>query len=268
MKKLVVLLSMLSLSAQAFTFTPKKNMGKPTTEIELDSGNVISVRGEVDDAMASKFIKDVETVKGDDVYVYISSPGGSVLSGMKMVSYARATPKKIICVVDIAISMAFVFLQACDERLSTENSIGMQHVTSYSIKPQQAPNAVSFQKFLERMAEQMDQTQAKRVGLSYSEFKAKTRSDWWTFGEDVAEQGVTDRTVKVTCAKRLINETTDETVRTQFGPASVTWSACPLITEPLKVNLSSFMGNSIEAVKFINSLNVRQTVLEKLEGGK
>lgn len=269
MKKLVAfVVSCLSLSASAFTFTPKKNLGKPTQSIELDIGNVISIRGEFDDSMASKFIKDVEAVRGDEVFVYISSPGGSVVSGMKMVSYARSTPKKLICIVDVSISMAFVFLQACDERISTENSIAMQHVTSYGIRGQQAPNAVSFQKFLERMAEQMDKTQAKRVGLSYEAFKVKTRSDWWAFGQDLVTENITDANVPVVCTKRAILETEEEIVRGPFGTAVITWSKCPMLSEPVKVDMSKFYGSNLEVANFVNKLNVRQNIVETIEGPK
>lgn len=267
MKKLFVLASLLSSTAFGFTYTPKKNMGKPNNVIELVEENTVSVRGEVDEAMVSKFIKDVESVKGDEVFVYISSPGGSVISGMKMISYVRATPKKIICISDVSISMAFVFLQACDERISNSNTIAMQHVTSYGIRPQQAPNAVSFQKFLERMAEKMDITQAKRVGLSYEAFKAKTRSDWWLFGEDVVAQGVTDHGASITCSKKLIETTKEEKMQGPYGIAVVTFSACPIVSTPLNVELKKVAGTPEQVAEFIAKLDVRQNIIDKLEKG-
>ena len=267
MKKLVALaLSLLSATASAYGFVPKKNLSKTTQNIELDANNTIVVRGEFNDAMASKFIKDLEDISGDEVFVHISSGGGSVLSGLKMISYARSSPKKLVCVVDVAISMAFVFLQACDERISTSNSVAMQHVTSYGIRPQQAPNAVSFQKFLERMAELMDVEQAKRIGLGYKEFKAVTRSDWWTFGQDVAAAGVTDRHANVLCTKKAVTSSYEEVLQGPFGKATVSWSKCPLITEPLSVDMSKAYGNAEMLNDFVKSLNVRQTIMDKIEG--
>jgi ATP-dependent protease ClpP protease subunit len=225
----------------------------------------MTVRGEFTDGMASKFISDLEAIQSDEVFVYISSPGGSGLSGYKMISYLRASPKKIVCIVDVAISMGFAFLQACDERISMLNSISMQHVASYGIAWQQAPNALSFQKFIERMILFLDKEQAKRIGISFDKFKTLTRSDWWLFGEDTSAAGVTDRTAHVTCSRRVLQESVSESVTTPFGPVLTNWSKCPLLTEPLSVDSSKANTKSEGFDEFIKSLNVRQTILEKLE---
>jgi ATP-dependent protease ClpP protease subunit len=262
MKKLVALLSMLSLSAQAFTFVPKKNMGKPTIEVELDVGNTVLLQGEVNSESVSKVIRGIELSSQDVIYVYLNTPGGSVFDGMKLVSYIRATPKKIVCVVDTAISMGFVILQACDERVSTSSSLSMQHTVSYGIKPQPAPNAVSFQSFLERSTKLMDEAQASRIGISYETFKKNTRSDWWTYGQDIKAAGISDKELSITCTKKAISTEVQETVRGPFGVAKLVWSACPLITAPLEVNLAGFHGSDIQAYEFIQSLDVKSNALK------
>jgi ATP-dependent Clp protease protease subunit len=260
----IAALSLASATASAFEFKVKPKLSKPEVSYELTPETVV-LRGEVDEAFVSKAIREIELSKSDDVVVYINSPGGSVISGMKLVSYIRSTPKKITCVVDVAISMAFVILQACDERVSTSNSIAMQHVTAYGIRQQQAPNAVSFQKFLERMAEKMDKAQAKRIGLSYDAFKKLTRNDWWTIGDDVSEAKVTDRTVSLTCSKKAIEATIEEVIPTPMGNMNVTWSACPLVSTPLKVNADKVRGQQSDVQKYIDKLEPRKEAITKME---
>jgi ATP-dependent protease ClpP protease subunit len=195
------------------------------------------------------------------VYLYLQSPGGSVFAGMKAVSYIRSTPKKIVCIVDVAISMAAVILSVCDERVSTSNSIYMQHVTSYSIPQMAAPNAESFQKFLARSAYLMDIAQAARIGISYQAFKSLTRNDWWLMGEDLVTQRVADRATQVTCTRKAISSVIEETFNTPFGSLLVSWSACPLISAPQSVKAASFYGTFEKREELIRKLNVRDSLL-------
>jgi ATP-dependent protease ClpP protease subunit len=269
MKKALSFLTalVLSFSATAFSFPleQKKNLPKTAQEIELDTANLVVFRGEVNEKSTSKVIRDIESSNSDEIILYIVSPGGSVISGSRLISYLRASPKKITCVVDIAISMAFVTLQACDERIATPSSIAMQHVTTYGINQQPAPNAVSFQNFIEKMAVDMDNAQAKRIGLSYKEFKTRTRDDWWLFGEELTKSHVTDRTTKVTCSKRAINTVTEEVVETLFGSVNVSWSSCPMITSPVKVDFSRFYGTPKDVIDFSQKLDIRQSYISKIE---
>jgi len=256
----LVAMSLFSGTALGFEFREKKNLPKTPDTIELDPSNTVTLRGPVDDKSVSKLIKDIANSPSDEVFVVITSPGGSVLAGMKAISYIRASEKKITCFADIAISMAFVILEACDLRLSNYSSISMQHVTSYGLNQQQAPNAESFVKFLTRMAELMDIAQAKRIGISYAAFKAKTRSDWWSFGTDLAEEGVTDRNANLTCSKKAFKETLEEILNTPFGQFQVTWSACPLVSAPLDVKAKRFSGTDMQFKSFVDSLNIRDNV--------
>jgi len=264
MKKILVsalaVLSLVSSTGFGLAFKEKKNLPKSEPTVELDTSNTVVLRGEVTDDSVSKLIKDIELNNNDLVYLYIQSPGGSVLAGMKAVSYIRSTPKKIVCIADITISMAAVILAICDERISTDNSVYMQHVTTYGVRMQQAPNAESFVKFLTRMAELMDVTQAQRVGLSYDDFKTKTRNDWWSVGADLLTQKITDRAAQVTCTRRAMQGSVDEVLSTPFGSLLVSWSACPLVSSPLSVKAAGFYGNYQKLDEYTRKLNIRDSL--------
>jgi len=254
--KIIAASLLISASAQA-GIKEKPKLPKTPLNIELDVSGTVVLRGEVNASSVSSVIKAIENTNDDIVYLYLLTPGGSVFDGMKLVSYIRATPKKIVCIVDAAISMGFVILQNCDERVATESSLAMQHVSSYGLRPQPAPNAESFAAFLARSIEIIDKVQAKRIGLSYSDFKAKTRSDWWTYGQDVVDNRVVDRLATVTCTKKAMNAEIEETLSTPFGPVKINWSACPIISAPLKVEMSRFHGGAKEEYDFIKALDIK-----------
>lgn len=249
-----------------FNFKEKSQYAKdkPTTRVEYDVGNTVYLRGVVDSTSVSKAIEAIERTKSDEVYLFIQSPGGSVIDGMTLVNYIRSTDKKIVCVADVAISMAFVTLQACDERLSTANSIAMQHHTSFGVRGGESPNVKSFVDFLLGMEETMDAQQAKRIGISLEQFKKNIDRDWWTFGENVSKSGVTDRTVTSTCSKRLLESEFTENV--QVGPFKVelTWSGCPHITEPRAIKVATDARGQWGLVRQEASITETQAVMDEV----
>ena len=64
--------------------------------------------------------------------VYIDSPGGSVLAGVKIID--QIEKYQMSCIASKAISMGFVIFQSCHNRLVTSSSQLMQHQISFGIK--------------------------------------------------------------------------------------------------------------------------------------
>jgi len=257
----LIIAAALSSTALGMGFIPKKNLPKTDTAIELDTSNTVVLRGAVTDVSVSNLIRDIELNTSDVVYLYLLSPGGSVFAGMKAVSYIRNTPKKIVCITDVAISMAAVILSVCDERIATNNSIYMQHVAKYGIPQMEAPNAESFQKFISRSVQLMDIAQAARIGISYNAFKALTRNDWWLMGEDLVAKRVVDRAATVTCTRKAVKDSYEEVVATPFGELRVVWSACPILSTPQEVKAARFFGPADKQAELINKLNVRDNLI-------
>ena len=82
----------------------------------------------------------------------------------------------------------------------------------------------------------------------------------------LAAAGVTDRHANVLCTKKAVTSSYEEVLQGPFGKATVSWSKCPLITEPLSVDMSKAYGNAEMLNDFVKSLNVRQTIMDKIEG--
>ena len=104
--------------------------------IELNSRNMITIRGPIKHESVSDFMNKVGKIDSEDIYIYISSPGGSVMEGMKIVDLIKSLEKSgrnINCISDFSASMAFIILQSCPNRLATFSSVLMQHQMSLGL---------------------------------------------------------------------------------------------------------------------------------------
>lgn len=211
------------------------------------SENTVVLRGEVDGSSVSKVIADLMTSPATEINLFLSSPGGSVLDGVQLIQAIRSLNKKVTCITDFSASMSFVILQACDERVVLESSIIMQHVASFGLRHQPQPNAVSFVKFLQQVTDAIDNAQSKRLGLSTENFRKLIRDDFWLFGSEAVKAKAADRVAQVVCSTELINKEEKQTVRMMFGSATITWSKCPLITNPKSIEVSSLTGMPLDA---------------------
>ena len=98
--------------------------------IELNSRNMITIRGPIKHESVSDFMNKAGKIDSKNIYIYISSPGGSVMEGMKIVDLIRSLEKSgrsVSCISDFSASMAFIILQSCQRRLATFSSVLMQH---------------------------------------------------------------------------------------------------------------------------------------------
>lgn len=204
------------------------------------SDNTIVLRGEVDGSSVSKAISALMTASGDTVNLFLSSPGGSVIDGVQLVQAIRSVNKKVVCVTDFSASMSFVILQACDERIVLESSILMQHVPSFGVRFQPQPNAVAFVEFLKQVTNAIDTAQAKRMELPLERFKQLVRDDYWLFGREAVKAKAADRVAQAVCTPELVNKEEKQTLSlfNGFVKVNITWSKCPLITEPKSVEVA------------------------------
>jgi len=203
-------------------------------KVVLTEKNLVVLRGSVTSESVAKISHQILSSPEKELYLYISSPGGSVIAGQSLIYAIQTSGKKIHCVVSVGISMAFSITQGCTTRLVMPHSIMMQHVASYGLEGQD-PNNRTFLKFLTDMLEEMDKAQAERLGLSLKVFKEKTRDDWWLYGTSAVKNKAADSVAEVSCSRELAQKTYREKIRVFVFSVDVEWSACPLIEGPLKV---------------------------------
>ena len=76
--------------------------------VELNQRNLITLRGPIKHESVSDFLNKTSRVDSNEIYIYISSPGGSVMEGMKIVDLIKAlekSGKKVSCISDFSASM-------------------------------------------------------------------------------------------------------------------------------------------------------------------
>lgn len=233
------------LLALGFMFNAACAFGKPAKdEIVLNGKNAIIVKGEVTGAMASKFVVELaQRSEGvNPILVFIDSPGGSVMAMTTMVEAIKAHPLPVHCLAAGAASAAFVLLQACDHRMALPNAVIMQHNATYSVEGT-APQVKTFVRFIDDIVRSTDAAQAKRIGLTYEQFREKVQSDWWMTGVEAVGNKVVDEVVSARCSPEAAKGAYEETVQIFIFQVKLTFSTCPLASYPLKI------GNDNETMR-------------------
>jgi ATP-dependent Clp protease protease subunit len=205
-----------------------------TTRLVFDDKTLV-LRGEVNEASVAKLQEQIFASKDQEIVLYLDTPGGNVEEGMALVSAMEASGKNFKCVANYAASMGFYIFENCSQRYILPHGLIMQHVTSYSLKSGREPNNYAIALLFHEQQQRMDKMQADRLGMTLAEFQAKIIGDWWMSGDMAVEQNAADETVNATCSPELTKQryTTEET--SLFGTSTLTWSGCPLINAPLKV---------------------------------
>lgn len=231
--------------------------------IELDKGNHVVLRGPVTEESVTRLIVDFANVDEDDVVLYITSPGGSVLAGLNLIqhiNYMQQRGHKVHCVTDFAASMAFAILQACDERYVTPGSVIMQHQMSVGLEGQLL-NVKSRQRLLNSMEEDMTRSQAARLKMTTQEFTELITSDWWLYGQEAVDRNAADKVIQVGCTRSLLESTVQTTmyVRTFLGtmPVEVYYSGCPVARQPLKYVVDKVYTNLTDGDRLMVDQEIR-----------
>jgi len=242
-----VVASLISLSAMAdYNFKPTKVTNQAVVATPSVSKNtvvldesIVLLRGVIDGQSVGKAIKALLNVKGNDILLFIDSPGGSVMSGMQLIDVMQgliSQGKSITCISQFAASMAFVTTQACPKRIVLNSSVLMQHQASWGLQGGSEENNKSFIKLLLTMTEKIVKAQADRIGMSTTDFRKLVLSDYWVLGEDIVKMNMADEVKSVVCSEKLSNSTTtDRFMFMGIIPVTIVWSNCPLIADPLDI---------------------------------
>jgi len=244
------------------TFTLASPVVTATPDVLLTEKNHVVVRGEVNGESVSKWILELNNIKDKDVVVYINSPGGSVLAGMTFVEQIQQMTKagkNVVCVADVAASMAFIILQSCPNRYVTSASILMQHQMSLKLGGQ-IENVKTYLNFLDGVEEDLNLMQAKKMDMDPDDFKRLIAHDLWLSGSSIMKHNAADKMVHVGCDSVLLTKVHKEEIDTFFGTIVLTYSKCPLARDPIDSNFKGISDPSIinELMnKYIPSLAIK-----------
>ena len=223
MQKLLILLSLIS------------NVDPKT--IHFNEHDTVNIRGVINSESSNKFIKDLNEFNHDELHIFINSPGGSVMEGMKIISHIDMLNDtvKINCIADFAASMAFIIFQNCHNRYVLSSSILMQHQMSLGLEGNLF-NINSYMKMIQNLNMDLDTKQATRLQLTYDEFVDKIRHDWWITGSEAIKENVADDLVKVKCSQDLYKKKEIINYESLFGNVILEFYKCPLLRKPTSSN--------------------------------
>jgi ATP-dependent protease ClpP protease subunit len=234
--------------------------------IKLDKNNLITLRGEINEQLSSDIIRKFNKYSLPELYLYITSPGGSVIDGIHIIDQLKALSErkiKVTCIADFAASMAFAIFQACEIRYVTLSSILMQHQMSLGIKGS-LYNLNNYMDFIKQIDEDLDIMQSEKLKLDMKEFQTKITNDWWLNGKHIVKHNAADQIVTVYCDSELVDIKEEIKSISPYLDMKVVFSKCPLSREPLEISINTknldknndkYVREFIESIvpsKFIN----------------
>lgn len=231
MKIVVLLLSLilsLNLSAQEKSKTPKIVLNH-SNSVVLDTS--VNKRSMSDLSME---LAELAIKRGSaeyPIYLVINSPGGSIMSGLKFIEFARHF-SNVHTITIYAASMAAYIAQAMPGKryiLGTGNM--MFHRASISNFGGQIVYGEfeSQYQHVKKMVLSMEKQNANRIGISIDEYKKRSKDEWWLWGAEAVSRKTADEVADVLCTPALIKDVKTIRQRTIFGTIKVKRSACPTI---------------------------------------
>lgn len=176
------------------------NRGERSYDIysRLLKDRIIFVGGEINDQMANLIVAQLLFLEADDpekdIYLYINSPGGSVVSGMAILDTMNYIKPDIntICV-GMAASMASILLTCGTKgkRKALPNSEVMIHQPLGGYQGQATDIAIHTEHIL-KTKDKMNQILADTTGQSLEKIKNDVERDYFMSASDAQEYGLID----------------------------------------------------------------------------
>jgi ATP-dependent protease ClpP protease subunit len=209
-------------------------------EIKLEPANTVVYRGGVTDESASRVmlqLMEANKERGDKnypIYLVLDSPGGSVEAGNMMIAYLR-TLKNVHTITIFSASMAAGIVEANPgKRYIVDNGILMFHRAKGTFQGQFETGELESQlRLWQLIVRTMESDNAKRIGLSLEDYKAKVVNEWWMYGAEAVTQKAADETATIICSQELLDEREHVLENMLFFTRNVVYSGCPLLRVPL-----------------------------------
>ena len=209
----------------------------------LKENNVVTLRGPVTGTSVAqtqlRLLKLSSVLpKTSTIVLFLDTPGGSISAGLNLIETAKALPQNVVTVTNFAASMGFIIAESLGTRYVLPSGTYMSHRAKTSLRGQVPGELNSELDYIQKIVTDIDSVMSKRLGISVKEYKAKIHDEYWTYGQRAVDAGVADKVLYVRCEKALAEKIETIKVQTMFGPVKAVFSACPLVSAPLKIDFS------------------------------
>ncbi|MEK7072493.1 MAG: ATP-dependent Clp protease proteolytic subunit [Patescibacteria group bacterium] len=186
------------------TVLEKTNYGERAYDIysRLLKDRIIFLGSAIDDAVANTVIAQLLFLdsenNGQDIKLYINSPGGSVSAGLAIYDTMQYVKPNVstICV-GMASSMAAVILAGGEagKRLALPNAEMMIHQVMGGMEGQAADIKIHAEHIL-KVKEKLDKILVKHTKKTLSQIEKDTDRDKYMSASDAMEYGIIDKIIK------------------------------------------------------------------------
>jgi ATP-dependent Clp protease protease subunit len=187
---------------------------------------------------------DAELDEGESITLVLNTPGGSIDAGNRLIDMIAGLGRPVNTLTLFSASMGYHTVQNLGTRYITPSGTLMSHRASIrglgGTIDGEAETALAW---IKAIVDIMDFKAATRVGLDLLTYKELIRDELWITGQEAVTKNHADAVAVAKCDESLSGTYTD-LFYTMFGPVSVTFSKCPLVTAPLKVESANRKAKS------------------------
>jgi ATP-dependent Clp protease protease subunit len=205
--------------------------------ILLTENNSVVFNDQVSAESVSKKTFEImsKSIKASPIYLILDTPGGSVTAGLRFVDSIKSLGVPVHTITIFAASMGYQFVQELGIRYIIPSGTLMSHRGSVSGMSGQVPGELNSRVgHLQAVLSGMSERASKRVGMAKEAYEAAIVNELWLDGTNAVQQNHADFIANVKCDESLLRDTYEQEVRTLFGPATLEFSKCPLISAPIK----------------------------------
>jgi ATP-dependent Clp protease protease subunit len=172
---------------------------KTVKNFDIDANRTILLEGTIGNnaSEAAMAIIQLNALSSEPINILLNSPGGSVIHGARLISAMQASRAKVrtICL-SMCASMAFMIHQYGSERLALDRAILMSHPASVGYNGD-VDRIMSFIGTIQRYTNKLEAEVAKRMKISFTEYKQKIQNEYWVDAEDALKDNVVDALVNL-----------------------------------------------------------------------
>lgn len=180
---------------------PEKAQNKKKTirRLSINPSRTLTVYNEVtqETEEVGKQITALSKKSQEPIVILINSPGGSVLSGEKVVSAIEASRADVYTVcTGVCASMAAIIHAYGTKRLATDRAVLMYHDAATMLGGR-ISEMLNLLNLIRRKLDKTNHYIANRSKLSYQELLSLEANNFWIDSEDAMEKGLVDGLVVV-----------------------------------------------------------------------
>lgn len=254
----------------AVTLIPLMSISKDTKAdtLVLSQDNLLVLNSEVNgDSVGALILKAKEldaklsgrmNIGGNKtpLYLYLSTPGGSVSSGLELIEALKGLGRPVHTITAFSASMGFQIAENLDTRYILQTGVMMSHRAAGEfsgsfggISPSQLDQRIHL---YVQITKEMDQTTVNRTNgkQTLESYQKAYASELWMTGQESIDGGYADAIIKVKCDKSLSGTTAHQT---EFMGLPITYELdnCPINSAPINVKVGTLPGMTSEYVNTI-----------------